>query len=75
MLRIWWGVRFLRTVWMVKGLIESTALRDNQQFYGLWALEALTALHERRIAGIAVKATSSAVEATPRVVEPADERA
>jgi hypothetical protein len=49
-LRIWWGVRFLRTVWMVKGLIESTALRDNQQFYGLWALEALTALHERRIA-------------------------
>jgi hypothetical protein len=69
-LRIWWGVRFLRTVWMVKGLIESTALRDNQQFYGLWALEALTALHERRIATLG-ESDEHAVEATPRVVEPA----
>jgi uncharacterized membrane protein YgcG len=75
LLRIWWGVRFLRTVWMVKGLIESTALRDNQQFYGLWSLEALTALHERRVAA-AADGDDSAVDATPRLVaEPAAKEA
>jgi hypothetical protein len=45
LLRVWWGVRFLRTVWMVKGLIESQALSDNQQFYGIMSLEALEMLH------------------------------
>jgi hypothetical protein len=39
-IRIWWGVKFLRSVWMVKGLIESTALRDNKEFYDAWASEA-----------------------------------
>jgi len=48
LLRVWWSVRFLRTVWMVKGLIESQALSDNQQFYGIMSLEALEMLHNVR---------------------------
>ena len=43
-LRIRWAVKFIKSVWMVRSLIESTALRDNHLFYRALALTALAAL-------------------------------
>jgi hypothetical protein len=43
-MRARWSVKFVKSVFLIKGLIESTALRDNHTFYRALAHNALAAL-------------------------------
>jgi hypothetical protein len=64
-LRVRWSVKFTKSVFLIKGLIESMALRDNHSFYRAMAQSALNALTTSATAGAVSSANGATTAAVP----------